>query len=86
MLLLQAFLIPVEEFLDTGLYLYLVGPAEAVELVYGDEFARSAVGLGGVELDFAFEAYGVSYQFGEFTDGELLAGAYIDVAVADFSQ
>ena len=63
-----------------------MSPAEGVELGDVDEFAHGAIGLGGIEFDGAFEAYGFDDEFGEFADGEFLAGAYIDVAVSYFTK
>ena len=63
-----------------------MSPAKGVELGYVDEFTHGAIGLGGIEGDFALEAYSLDNQFGELANGELLAGAHIDVAVADFAQ
>ena len=84
--LFQTLAVPLEEPLDPVLDLNLVGPTEGVELAYVDELAHCAVRLGGVELDGAGEAYGLDYQLGKFPDGEFLAGAYVDVAVADFAE
>ena len=61
-------------------------PAEGVELGDIDELAHGAIGLGSIEFYGSFEAYGLDDQLGEFADGELLAGAHIDVAVADLAQ
>ena len=61
-------------------------PAKGVELLHIDELSHRAVGFGGVEGDLALEAYGLDDQFGELADGELLAGANVDVAVADLAQ
>ena len=61
-------------------------PAEAVELAHVNELARGAIGLAGIEHDFAFEAYGLYNEFAKFTDGEFLACTYVDVAVADFTK
>ena len=86
MLVSEALAVPVEEFLDAFGDFYFVGPAEAVELVDRDEFAHGAVGLGGVELYGSFEAYGFDDELGEFTNGQLLARADVDVAVTDFTK
>ena len=83
---MQGFFIPLKQFPDAILNLDLVCPAKGVELGDIDELAHGAIGLGGIEGDFALEAYGFYYQLAEFADGELLAGAYVDVAVADFAQ
>ena len=61
-------------------------PAEAVEFAYVDEFAHRAIGLACVKHDFAFEAHGLHHKFAEFADGEFLARAHVDVAVADFTE
>ena len=63
-----------------------MGPAETVELAHVDELARGAVGLACVEYDFALETDSLHHEFAEFADGELLAGAHVDVAVADFAE
>ena len=78
----QGVFVPVKEFLDALLDFDAMSPSEGVELGDVDEFAHGAIGLGGIEFDGAFEAYGFDDEFGEFADGEFLAGAYIDVAVA----
>ena len=57
-----------------------------MQFAHVDEFAHGAVGFGGVKRYFTFKAYGTDDQFGELADGELLAGAYVDVAVADLAQ
>ena len=82
----QVFLVPVEELLDAIFDFYLMGPAKGVELGYIDELAHGTIGLGGIEGDFALEAYGLDDKLGELANGELLAGAHIDVAVADLAQ
>ena len=64
----------------------LVLPSEGVELADIDELAHGAIGLGGVELDCAGEANGFDYELGELADGELFAGAHVDVAVADLAK
>lgn len=79
-------LIPVEELLNSGLNFDFVSPAEAVELGDINELTHGAVWLGGVEFDGAGEADGVDDKLGELTDGELFAGAYVDVAVADLTE
>ena len=61
-------------------------PTEAVELAHVDELARGTVGLAGVKYDFAFETNRLDDEFAEFADGEFLARAHIDVAVADFTE
>ena len=53
LLALQALLIPVEEFLNTILNLYLVRPAEAVELIYRDELSWGSIRLAGAHVDVA---------------------------------
>ncbi len=63
-----------------------MSPSQRVELGDIDELAHGAVGLGGIEGDFALEAYGLDNQLGELTDGEFLTGAHIDVAVANLAQ
>ena len=61
-------------------------PAEGVEFGDIDEFTHRAIRLRGIELDGAFEAYGLDNELGELTDGEFLAGAYVDMAVADLAE
>ena len=61
-------------------------PAEGVELGDIDELAHGAIRLGGIEGYFAFKTYGLDDQLAELANGELLAGAHIDVAVADLAQ
>ena len=63
-----------------------VRPSEAMELAYVDKLARRAIGLACVKNDFAFEADCFHDEFAEFADGEFLARAHIDVAVADLAQ
>ena len=55
----QALLIPLEEAADSFIDFDFVRPAEPVELFYGDELSRGAVGFGGVEDDVSGEAYGL---------------------------
>ena len=57
-------------------------PAQGMEEAHVGEFAQGAVGLGGVPLDGAAVTYGGLDEFGELTDGYLLAAADVDVAVA----
>ena len=61
-------------------------PAEGVELRNIDQLAHRAVRLGGVELHRPLEAHGPHHQLRQFADGQLLAGAHIDVAIADLAQ
>ena len=53
-------------------------PAEVVETGDVHKFARSAVGLGGVEDNIAFETDNFGYGLGEFADGDVFAGADVD--------
>ena len=62
LLVFQTLLIPVEEFLHTILNLYLMRPAEAVELIYRDELAHGSIWLAGVKLYLAFETYCLYYK------------------------
>ena len=70
LLVFQTLLIPVEEFLHTILNLYLMRPAEAVELIYRDELAHGSIWLAGVKLYLAFETYCLYYKLRKFTDGK----------------
>ena len=81
----EAAAVPVEEPADTVLDFDPVGPAEAVELADVDELAHRAVRLGGIELNRAGETSRLRDQFRKFPDCQFLAGADIDVAVADFA-
>ena len=63
-----------------------MGPAETVELAHVNKLARGSVGLAGVEKNFTFEANRLHHELAEFADGEFLAGAHVDVAVADFAE
>ncbi len=85
-LAMKTILVPLEEFGYTILNFHFVGPAEAMKLGDIDELAHGAVGFRGVKDDFALEADGFDDEFGEFTDGELFAGANVDVAVADLAK
>ena len=78
-------MIPFEEFLHAVFYLDLVRPAKAMELGYVDQLAHGAVGLGGIKLNNALETDGLDNQLGEFADGEFLACAHVDVAVANLA-
>ena len=57
-----------------------------MEFAYINELAHSAIWFVGIKEDLTFEAYSLNDKFREFTDGQLLACADIDVAVADFSE
>ena len=83
---MQGFFIPIEEFGYAIFDFDFMSPAKGVEFGDIDELAHGAIGLGGIEGDFALKAYGFHNQFGEFANGEFLASAYIDVAVADLAQ
>ena len=61
-------------------------PAEGMQFRNIDQLAHRAVRLGGVELHRALEAHGLYHQLRQFADGQLLAGAHIDVAIADLAQ
>ena len=61
-------------------------PAEAVELIYRDELAHGSIWLAGVKLYLAFETYCLYYKLRMFTDGKLLTGSHIDVAVANLTE
>ena len=82
----EALAIPVEESAHAVFYLHLVGPAQRVEFGHVDELAHGAVGAGSVEVDGAFKSYSFGHEMGELADGELLARAHIDVAVAYLAQ
>lgn len=83
---IEGFLVPVEEFLYAFVDFDLVSPAEAVELAHVNELARGAIGLACIKHDFAFEADRLHDEFAEFADGEFLARAHVDVAIADFTE
>ena len=85
-LVLQTLLIPVEELLHSILDLNLVSPAEAMKLIYRDELSWGSIRLAGIKLYIAFETYGLYHKFRKFTDSEFLAGAHIDVAVANLTE
>ena len=57
-----------------------------MQFAYVNEFSHGAVGLAGVKLNGAFEAYGFGYELGELAYAEFLACANIDVAVAYLAQ
>lgn len=57
-------------------------PAHAAELVGAHEFAWRAVGLAEIMHDFTLEADDVADKLGELEDGDVFAGADIDVLVA----
>lgn len=57
-----------------------------MQLTDVDELAHCAVRLGSIKLDCSGEADGFYYELREFADGEFLAGADVDVAVADFAE
>ena len=57
-----------------------------MQFAHIDELAHGAIGLAGIEGDFALEAYGLDHQLAEFADGEFLACAHINVTVADLAQ
>ena len=78
--------VPLEQPSDAVLDLDLVGPAKGVEFADVDELAGGAVRLGRVEAQLALEADGPDNEPGELADGELLAGADVDVAVADLAE
>ena len=80
--LFQTLFIPLKQFFHSVLNLHFVHPSERVKFRHIDEFPHGAIGLRCIKFYGAFEAYGFDDEFGEFTDGELLAGAYIDVAVS----
>ena len=61
-------------------------PTQRVQLAHVNELAHSAIRLAGIKGYFALKANGLDNQLGELTDGEFLAGAHIDVAVADLAQ
>ena len=61
-LIFQAILIPLEEFLYTILNLDLVSPAEAVKLLYIDKFTRSTIWLAGIKFYSSLKANCLYYQ------------------------
>ena len=85
LLFCQALSIPVEEALYAFLDVHLVVPAQAVEFADVDEFAHGAVGLCRVEFDRSRETNDLDHQFGEGADGQFVARAHVDMAVAYFA-
>ena len=67
---------------DTVLKFHGVAPTQGVKFAHIGEFAQGAVGLGAVPLDGATVGHGGLDKFGELADGDLLAAADVDVAVA----
>ena len=63
-----------------------MGPAKAVKLAHINKFARGSIGLTGVEIDIALKTHRLHHELAEFADGEFLAGAHVDMAVADFAE
>lgn len=61
-LVLQTFLIPVEELLHTILNLNLVSPAEAMKLIYRDELSWGSIWLAGIKLNLTLETYSLHYK------------------------
>ena len=70
--------------MDTFFDFNLMVPAKGMELADVGELAHGAVGLGGVEGETAFESHFLHNQLGKGGDGNLFAGADVDVAIADF--
>ena len=62
--------------------LHLVMPSQAVDFAHVGEFAWCAVGLGGIPSQLALEIGGFHHLFGQFADGQFLARANVDVAIA----
>ena len=71
--------------MDTFFDFNLMVPAEGMELADVGELAHGAVGLGGVEGQFAFESDFFHNQLGKGCDGNLFACADVDVAIAYFA-
>ena len=61
-------------------------PAEGMQLRNIAQFAHRAVRLGGVGLHRTLKDHGLHHQLRQFADGQLLARAHIDVAIADLAQ
>ena len=61
-LVFQTLLIPAEEFLNTILNLYLMSPAEAMELIYRDELSWGSIRLACVKLNLTLETYCLYYK------------------------
>ena len=61
---------------------YLVMPSQGVEFAHIDEFARRAVGLGGIPAQFALKAHLCHYLLSQLAYGEFLSRTHIDMAVA----
>ena len=60
---MQGFFIPLEQLLNSILYLYFMRPAKRVELTHIDEFAHGAIGLSGIELYSSLETNGFHNEF-----------------------
>ena len=76
--------IPLVEAVDALVNLDGVVPAQTMELGDVGELLERAVGLGRVPAELAPEAYLLHDALGDFLDGDFLARADVDVAVADF--
>ena len=61
-------------------------PSKPVQFADIDHLAHGAIGFGGIELHLTFKANGLDDQFGKLADGQFLAGADVDMAVADLTQ
>lgn len=81
----DAFQIPLVETVDAFVDLDLVMPAEVVKLGHVSQLAHRAVGFGGISAEHATEADFLHYLLGKLADGQFLARADVDVAVADFA-
>jgi hypothetical protein len=53
-------------------------PAKAVEAFHGEQLSGGAIGLAGVEFQFALESDYLFYCFRQFADGEVFAAADVD--------
>lgn len=53
-------------------------PAKAAEAFHGEQFSGGAIGLAGVEFQFALETDYLFYCFRQFADGEVFAAADVD--------
>ena len=72
--------------MNTVLNLDLMRPAKGMEFRNINEFAHGAIGLGCVKFDYALKTNSFYHEFGEFTDGEFLAGTHVDMTVANLTK
>ena len=82
----QTPLVPLKQLLDAVLDLDFMRPAEGMQFRNIYQLAHRAIRLGGIELHRALEAHDLHHQLRQFANGQLLARAHIDVAIADLAQ